>query len=122
MKTMKIATTFLLLLGILGACGGSKNAPTGGTVTPPTEGSGYGPTPDAYDAYEIPIEAYGATCSSTVPCAKGLSCTKYFGIAGPSGPAFESCEISCADGKACPGTTSCVTIADGPGIVCRPKN
>jgi hypothetical protein len=116
---MKIATTLLFVLGVLGACGGSKTAPASESVTPTTEGTGSAAA--SPDANEIANEAYGATCSATAPCATGLNCTKYYGIAGPSGPAFESCEISCADGKACPGTTSCVTIADGPGMVCRPK-
>lgn len=116
---MKIAATLLLLLGVLGACGGSQSAPSNGTVTPATEGAGSGSDAAASGP---PVEAYGATCSATAPCASGLTCTKYYGIAGPNGPAFESCEISCADGKACPGDTSCVTIADGPGMVCRPKN
>ncbi len=124
--TMKIAATFLLLLGVLGACGGPKTAPANETVTPATQGAGAGSDVGSAGSpigeNEIAAEAYGATCSATAPCATGLSCTKYYGIAGPSGPAFESCELPCADGKACPGNTSCVTIADGPGMVCRPKN
>ncbi len=115
---MKIAATLLLLLGVLGGCGGAKSAPANESVTPATEGAGAGPAAES----PTPVEAYGAACSATAPCASGLTCTKYYGIAGPSGPAFESCEVSCADGKACPGDTSCVTIADGPGMVCRPKN
>jgi len=43
----------------------------------------------------------------------------YYGIAGPQGPAFTSCENKCSGGQACPGGTKCTTIADGPGQVCR---
>jgi eight-cysteine-cluster-containing protein len=52
-------------------------------------------------------------------CADGLSCVSYYGIAGPSGPKFTSCETPCAK-DACPSGLRCVTIADGPGAVCRP--
>jgi hypothetical protein len=54
-------------------------------------------------------------------CAKGLTCMTYYGIAGPLGPKFSSCEIPCM-GKTldCPKGQQCVTIADGPGQVCRP--
>ncbi len=52
-------------------------------------------------------------------CPDGLLCAKYYGIAGPSGPEFSSCEIACDTGQTCPDGTTCVTIADGPGAVCR---
>ncbi|MFO0635626.1 MAG: hypothetical protein U0168_22510 [Nannocystaceae bacterium] len=32
---------------------------------------------------------------------------------------FTSCEWRCNKGQACPEGTSCTTIADGPGAVCR---
>jgi eight-cysteine-cluster-containing protein len=50
-------------------------------------------------------------------CKPGQECVEYFGIAGPSGPMLRSCEWRCDAG--CPGGTRCVTIADGPGKVCR---
>jgi len=53
-------------------------------------------------------------------CAAGLTCVEYYGIAGPRGPKFTSCEIPCVGGGRCPGGQKCVTIADGPGQVCRP--
>lgn len=53
-------------------------------------------------------------------CAPGLSCLEYFGIAGPRGPKFTSCEIRCGGGATCPIGQKCVTVADGPGVVCRP--
>ena len=53
-------------------------------------------------------------------CAPGLTCLSYFGIAGMRGPSFTSCEIPCSDlGTQCPQGQACVTIADGPGRVCR---
>lgn len=54
-------------------------------------------------------------------CSEGLKCVTYYGIAGPRGPAFTSCEIPCGmKGTACPQGQKCTTIADGPGQVCRP--
>ena len=56
-------------------------------------------------------------CSSTA-CPSGQTCVSYYGIAGPAGPQFKSCEIPCSGAIKCPGTLTCVTIADGPGQVC----
>jgi eight-cysteine-cluster-containing protein len=58
-------------------------------------------------------------CGGDSDCQDGKSCVKYYGIAGPSGPQFSSCEHPCSGGKACPAGLSCTTIADGPGQVCR---
>jgi hypothetical protein len=44
---------------------------------------------------------------------------RYYGIAGPRGPEFNSCEIRCGKGRPCPEQQTCVNIADGPGWVCR---
>lgn len=53
-------------------------------------------------------------------CDSGLTCIAYYGIAGPQGPKFTSCEIPCGDPNAvCPEGQKCVTVADGPGQVCR---
>ena len=53
-------------------------------------------------------------------CEDGTICVAYFGVAGGSGPLFESCEIPCSlPGASCPTGQACVTIADGPGMVCR---
>jgi hypothetical protein len=58
------------------------------------------------------------TCMSGM-CPSGLSPVMYYGIAGPGGPQFCSCEIPCnGDGSACPQHTACGYIADGPGNVC----
>lgn len=62
----------------------------------------------------------GASCA-TVRCAAPTQCIEYYGIAGPSGPKFVSCEIPCKQSAkdSCPAGKKCVTIADGPGSVCR---
>lgn len=54
-------------------------------------------------------------------CRRGLSCLRYYGIAGASGPQFTSCEIPCMRPDDCPNGQSCGVIADGPGQVCRPQ-
>ena len=64
----------------------------------------------------------GENCGANDACAPGFECVKYYGIAGARGPQFASCEVRCG-GKAkaaCPSGTRCLTIADGPGQVCRP--
>lgn len=58
------------------------------------------------------------TCGKTT-CKPGQQCIEYFGIAGASGPRFESCEWPCGKGQPCPKGTRCTTISDGPGRVCR---
>jgi eight-cysteine-cluster-containing protein len=55
-------------------------------------------------------------------CAAGLTCMSYVGIAGARGPTFTSCEIPCGlTGATCPDGQQCITIADGPGQVCRTR-
>lgn len=61
----------------------------------------------------------GEPCGPGDRCAGGLSCVRYYGFAGTRGPEFRSCEIRCSDSSACPKGTSCVTVSDGPGRVCR---
>src|SRR5262249_41845664 len=52
-------------------------------------------------------------------CAAGLTCVSYYGIAGPRGPKFTSCEVPCQGPAAkCPDGQVCVTVADGPGRRC----
>jgi hypothetical protein len=63
---------------------------------------------------------YGEDCGADDHCAIGLECVHYFGIAGPSGPEFRTCEVRCDKQQACPDGLTCSTIADGPGAVCRP--
>lgn len=62
----------------------------------------------------------GEACGPGDACADGLTCLHYYGIAGPTGPEFTSCEIPCGAHGACPSGQRCITIADGPGSVCRP--
>ncbi|MEY4512502.1 MAG: hypothetical protein RLZZ450_4624 [Pseudomonadota bacterium] len=94
------------VLLVLAACPpGTKPPIDSGSTVDGTVGSGPG---------------RGDGCGPADTCAAGLTCVHYFGIAGPNGPEFSSCETPCV-GKAavCPAGTSCITIADGPGSVCR---
>lgn len=61
----------------------------------------------------------GETCGPDDRCAAGLSCVRYYGIAGKQGPEFKSCEVRCDDSTACPKGLTCMTVSDGPGQVCR---
>lgn len=67
-----------------------------------------------------PVETPAEESCATVLCEPPKVCIEYYGIAGPSGPKFVSCEIRCSEDKDCPEDQQCVTIADGPGQVCRP--
>ena len=52
-------------------------------------------------------------------CPEWLTPVHFYGIAGPSGPEFCWCTIPCEDEDVeCPEGTSCVTVSDGPGLVC----
>lgn len=64
----------------------------------------------------------GEPCDANGKCARGLTCVRYYGVAGARGPQMASCEIPCVAGKSkghCPKGQACTTIADGPGQVCR---
>ncbi len=104
------------------ACGGSSTPPTtpeptGGPTEPgPTEP---GPTEPGPTEPAVDLAQLGSECGAGNTCASGLACVTYYGIAGPRGPEFKSCELTCGDKGACPTGASCVTIADGPGAVCR---
>ncbi|MDB4962961.1 MAG: hypothetical protein JWP01_2960 [Myxococcales bacterium] len=104
------------VLSLLVACSGSSTpaatpAPSP-ELTPAPEPT---PAPAAIDPAKL-----GSPCDQGA-CPAPATCVSYYGIAGPRGPQFSSCEITCADDKGgCPGGTTCVTIADGPGAVCRP--
>ena len=64
-------------------------------------------------------EGQGRPCREG-SCPAGLKCVAHPGVSG-AGPRLDSCEIPCGDpGAACPGGQACVTLADGPGRVCRP--
>jgi hypothetical protein len=62
----------------------------------------------------------GEPCDANGNCARGLTCLRYYGVAGARGPELTSCEIKCGDDGKCPKGQTCTTIADGPGQVCRP--
>jgi hypothetical protein len=92
-----------------GASGGG-----GGGGVAPSAPSGGG------DAGGGEVSALGQPCGAGDRCGGGATCQTYYGFAGPSGPSFKSCEIPCGPaGKACPAGTTCVTVSDGPGQVCR---
>ena len=86
------------------------------TTTPPTK------PPTTTPPTPATKPAMGKTCGDADACADGLECVKYYGIAGMRGPQFKSCEVTCGSAKKgpCPSGTKCITIADGPGMVCRP--
>ncbi|MBL9107536.1 MAG: hypothetical protein JNL82_42005 [Myxococcales bacterium] len=100
------------------------------TSQPPTSG----PTTDAKtDPPPSDVGASAGAASGGEPatpgpacgdktCAAGEQCIEYFGVAGPAGPRFKECGIPCnAQKNDCPDGLSCVTIADGPGPVCKAK-
>jgi len=82
----------------------------------PAAGSGSDATPAQGSAAAGP--KLGETCGANDACGEG-TCVTYYGIAGPRGPAFKSCEIKCDDKTPCDDGRKCTTIADGPGQVCR---
>lgn len=102
---MRIArpTVAFAFVWFAAACGG-KSKPPAPVDDPPA------PTMD--------LAKLGTPCGEAGACEVG-TCAKYFGIAGPSGPEFSSCEVSCDGAKTCPDGAECTTIADGPGAVCR---
>ena len=75
------------------------------------------PTPTAKPT-PTPKPVNHLTCKGDKDCADGKTCVKYYGIAGPGGPQFSSCERVCDSNLDCPVGT-CTTIPDGPGRVCR---
>jgi eight-cysteine-cluster-containing protein len=114
--------------GVMSACvvqsdqprGASCGCVSGECVWYAAAGATPTPTPTPADSGGAP---QGMPCADG-KCAAGLSCVKYYGIAGPNGPAFTSCEIRCGLSgatKGCPAGQKCITIADGPGQVCRPQ-
>jgi len=94
---------------------------SGGSTPPTTPGGGNGTGGGTATPVEPVLDtaALGSDCRNGESCQTGTTCVSYFGIAGPSGPEFKSCEIQCAGKGACPEGTKCITIADGPGEVCR---
>lgn len=94
---------------------GSGTTPT----TNPGSGSGSGSAAEPTPSWPAGGPGIGETCGANDACAQGLTCVSYYGIAGARGPQFKSCEIKCQDDSVCPAGHKCITIADGPGQVCR---
>lgn len=94
----------------------TRSGETGTAKVEPVPGVASG---DSGSAAVSPETARGQKCGENDSCPMGLECVKYYGIAGPKGPQFTSCETKCDGGKACPSGLKCTTIADGPGAVCR---
>jgi len=66
---------------------------------------------------DVDLTQLGAACDPGGQCSAGLSCLTYSGFGGME---LHSCEIACGeDPGACPAGSTCVTISDGPGAVCR---
>jgi hypothetical protein len=87
---------------------------------PPGPGGPGGPGGPAESPPGIPLPAAAGLPCDDKGCAPPYTCVKYYGIAGPRGPEFRSCEIPCPTAQSeCPKGTKCTTIADGPGAVCR---
>ena len=128
MRRVAVVLSSVSLIVALGCDGGKKPAATGSS--PPPE-QGTPPTPETPSQPETPGEPEtpsdpsagepAAVDCNGEPCAPPRECISYYGIAGPNGPQFHACEIRCkGEGKGgCPDGMSCVTIADGPGEVCR---
>ena len=95
--------------------------PTTNPTPPPTQGSGSSGSGTTEPAPNWPKAApgIGENCGDKDACAKGLTCVAYYGIAGARGPQFKTCEIKCTADANCPADHKCITIADGPGQVCR---
>ena len=122
----------MLLITPLTACDRTAGAPAPDSATPPaqppTEARSEKPAVEPNDRGEtgrVPTPgsgeaADGTKCGDEV-CTPPRTCVEYYGIAGPSGPKFQSCEVRCKgpDDTSCPEGTSCTTVADGPGQVCR---
>jgi hypothetical protein len=107
----RLALSLALAITIAAGCGGS-NPPA-----PPSPAPAPAPAPTD----ELDVTKLGSPCDEHGACAAPMECVRYYGYAGPRGPEFSSCEIRCSDaGATCPGGARCVTIADGPGAVCRP--
>lgn len=121
-----VSVSALVFVFGLAACSGSSSSPR----TDPSPASGPAPsvappatvTETAQPADAPPpldISLLGQPCGEDGLCLAG-TCERYYGIAGAKGPELSSCEIRCSNAEPCPTGTRCLTIADGPGEVCRP--
>jgi hypothetical protein len=108
---------FALLIAGFSACSSGSSSSSPPTTTPAT-GSATQPSTGSGTTQATTGPGIGEKCGDGDTCGTG-SCVKYYGIAGPSGPEFKSCEIRCDDATPCADGRKCVTVADGPGRVCR---
>jgi len=116
LRLLALGSVSLALVGC--GCASSPSTPSTPTPGPSTDpGTGGGTTVDPPAPFDV--TQLGAPCGDGGTCGGGATCARYYGIAGPSGPEFSSCEITCDAKGGCPEGASCVTVADGPGQVCR---
>jgi len=117
------------LLAFVVACSSHKPAPPPPpttTETPPPSTTPDTPKPEdpAPMGSSSPPPATGAPklhekCGANDACEAPAKCETYYGIAGPKGPQFKTCEIKCDKSTTCPTGTKCGVVADGPGQTCR---
>jgi hypothetical protein len=125
---MRTSVLGLVLVAALAACsskskgasppGSGSDVAGSGSAGSGSAGSGSA-TEGSGSAAQSAGPKMGEPCDADDHCATGLACVKYYGIAGPSGPEFKSCEMKCENDKQCPDGHRCAMIADGPGHVCR---
>ena len=115
-----LATLRLLwCAALLAACSANSTSPAPSQTPPAANGMPpQQPAPAPGPAAPAPGPKISETCGDGDRCGEG-ECVTYYGFAGPRGPQFKSCEIRCTGGTACPDGRTCMTIADGPGQVCR---
>jgi len=70
------------------------------------------------DATKGDLGATSSPCAELL-CSPPAQCIEYYGIAGPNGNKYASCEVKCTVDGTCPEGMRCITIADGPGRVCH---
>ena len=123
MRSLALALALpISLVAVLSACSslagcGHSGAPSPAAPPVVVAAPVVSPQPVSGDGSE---GIQGGPCGEGEKCAPGLACRTYYGVAGPQGPKFSSCEIACIPGKSkCPSGQACMTIADGPGSVCR---
>src|SRR3569833_382669 len=106
-----------LALILVAACSSSSPPQPMPNPTPTPDPT---PTPTPTPPVDAAPAPSAEKCGDKPACVAPATCVSYYGIAGARGPQFHSCEIKCPpQGKDCPAAKKCVTIADGPGSVCR---
>jgi len=102
----------MFLTGILIALASCEHAER--ALAPPAPQAVVRPPPGSAAAGAI-----NRPCPEEGSCDPPAVCVRYYGVAGVQGPELSSCEIKCGADADCPAALRCVTIADGPGSVCR---